>query len=497
MSRILFSWIGGADWGSLEDGAEPGPILRTLTDDKWKDQFDEVHLLNNYDKKGSSFKKALRKKTKIKIVCRDVKLTSPTNFGEVDEATRELIRSVPSDSQLIFLCSPGTWVMSSVLVLIAHNEFERSTLLEASKEAGVVEIEMPFQIAVRDVIDRADNALNKISQGRRPYAREFESIKHDCGPMRLAIKRASLVVQRQLSILIEGEPGTGRQMLAQCIHNENSHPKTGRADFLAINCSAHPDDQLEVKFFGSVQAQSQQGEVRHTRGLLQKSSSSTLYVSEIDTLVPYLQARLVETIAQNKDENYKKRPRLIFSSTRPLNEAVIEGSFRRDLFYAITQDVIFLPALRDRGVTDLELITDDLLLRLKNDLFLEKRDMGKLKLDRSARKLLEVSPFEGNVRELESILVRALVYSEGVTITKSDMEAALGVNRSSSSGDDVLNRALDEDFILDEVLDEVTRHYLARAKTSTKSLRQAAKALGFKNYQTLANRIKKLEGFDW
>jgi hypothetical protein len=51
--------------------------------------------------------------------------------------------------------------------------------------------------------------------------------------------------------------------------------------------------------------------------------------------------------------------------------------------------------------------------------------------------------------------------------------------------------------VLDDVLDEVTRHYLARAKTSTRSLRQAAKALGFKNYQTLANRIKKLEGFDW
>ncbi len=90
-----------------------------------------------------------------------------------------------------------------------------------------------------------------------------------------------------------------------------------------------------------------------------------------------------------------------------------------------------------------------------------------------------------------------MVYSKQPIISKDDIEEALGVTRVGTITDDIMNRPLDEDFVLDEVLDEVTRHYVARAKRNTKSLRQAAKVLGFKNYQTLANRIKNLKDFEW
>ena len=161
------------------------------------------------------------------------------------------------------------------------------------------------------------------------------------------------------------------------------------------------------------------------------------------------------------------------------------------------EDTIFLPALRDRGIKDLELITDALLVRLKKELKSEGAGIDQKHLDRKARRALEVFPFEGNVRELESVLVRALVHSTRETLGTSDIESALTTNYAGHTADNVLNRSLDESFVLDDVLDEVTRHYLTRAKNSTSSLRQAATALGFKNYQTLANRIKKLQGFDW
>ena len=95
------------------------------------------------------------------------------------------------------------------------------------------------------------------------------------------------------------------------------------------------------------------------------------------------------------------------------------------------------------------------------------------------------------------MLVRAIVHSKKPIISKEDIEDALGVTRVGTIADDVMNRPLDENFVLDEVLDEVTRHYFARAKRNKKSIRQAAKVLGFNNYQTLAHRIKNLEGFEW
>ena len=495
MNRILCSWIGGTDWDvydgqSKKDGL--GPILRTLSDSEWAD-VDEIHLLNNYDKrKGSDYKKFLSRKIKSKIVCKDVRLTSPTNFREVDEATTILVRSLPKDSELTFLCSPGTYVMSSIWILLSHNQFP-ATLIESSKEAGVKRIDVPFDISVRDLIDRADQARIKISSGRRPYSPDFEVIQHDCAPMRNAIHRASLIASRGINILIEGETGTGRQLLARCIHK-----KSRRKQFLSINCSAHTENDLEHQLFGTERVDGAYGETRRTRGLLRKHADSTLYIEEVDSLAPFLQTRLLQELSHDDmKDGLKKRPRLIFSTARPIAESVSKGHFRRDLLYRIMEDTIFLPALRDRGIKDLELITDALLVRLKKELKSEGAGIDQKHLDRKARRALEVFPFEGNVRELESVLVRALVHSTRETLGTSDIESALTTNYAGHTADNVLNRSLDESFVLDDVLDEVTRHYLARAKNSTPSLRQAATALGFKNYQTLANRIKKLEGFDW
>ena len=491
MTRILCSWIGRADWTSLKPGKDPGPILRTLQDSDWN-TVDEIYLLNNYERKADEFKKSLSRKTKAKIVCKDVKLSSPTNFEEVEKAASQLLKTLPASAELILLCSPGTWVMSSCFVLQAHNAYPTARLLEASKEAGVVEITVPFDISVPYIIERIDAERRAATGNRRDYVLEFEEIKHDCQSMRDAIKRANHLAHRSISVLIEGESGSGRNLLAHCIHRK-SNPSI--SNFHYINCSAYSDDQLERELFGHTLDGTPRGERSRTRGLFQKNKGSTLFIEEVDALPSHLQTRLLHAIADSR--NRSRGFRFIFSSTRSLKEAVADGSFRTDLFYQIAEDVIWLPPLRDRGTRDLTLITDDLMRKHKEALKNERDDIHETVLDSKARDALNAFPFKGNVRELSSVLVRAIVHSKTPMISKQDIEDALGVTRVGTLSDDLMDRPLDEDFVLDEVLDEVTRHYLARAKASTPSLRQAAKALGFKNYQTLANRIKKLEGFDW
>jgi len=493
MSKILCSWIGGTDWlvqeGTPREEDDLGPILRTLRNKEWAEQVSEIRLLNNYPgRKSAVFKKWLAKETKAKIICKDVELTSPTSFTEVDQAATALVRSLPEDAQLIYLCSPGTYVMSSVWILLSHNQFP-ATLIETSPQADVKEIDVPFNISVRDLIDRADRARAELSDGRRTYFPEFEEIQHDCKAMREAIAKAANLARRKISVLIEGETGTGRELLARCIHK-----KSGKTHFDSINCSAYSPEQLERELFGVFREEAKAGETRKTRGLFQRGRDSTLYIAEVDSIPGYLQTRLLQEITKNKGTT---KQRLIFSTATPLGESVAEENFRRDLFYQITEDVITLPPLRDRGIKDLNLICATLMRRLRQKLKDEASNMAEKELDRSAMRALEIFPFEGNVRELETVLARAMLHTTANVVNKEDIETALTINRSSQTIDSILSRPLDDDFVLDDVLDEVTRHYLARAKTSTRSLRQAAKALGFKNYQTLANRIKKLEGFDW
>jgi len=500
MKRTLCSWIGETDWlvqeGKPRKEDDLGPILRTVIDEKWADQIGEVRLLNNYPgRRSAEFKKWLSKKTKAKIVCKDVKLSSPTNFTEVDRITIELLRSLPDNPPLLFLCSAGTFVMSAVLILISHNQFP-AMLIEASEKGGVKEIDVPFNISVRDLIERADRARGEISGGRREYLPDFEAIKYDCRKMRDAVAKAASLANRGINLLLEGETGTGRELLARCIHK-----KSKKDHFDVINCSAYMPEQLERELFGTVREDAKSGETRETRGLFRKSRSSTLYISEVDTLPAYLQTRLVQEIDR---EAQVTRQRLIFSSSLPIADAVAVGSFRRDLFYRITGDVITLPPLRERGLTDLRLITEHLIRELKLRLKNEDAKIPEKQLDRSAQETLWAFPFDGNVRELETVLARAMINTEDNTIRREDIERTLELNRGSHIGDGILNRPLrpaevkydpkvrDDYVVLDHVLEEVRQHYLGLAKASHRSIRKRANALGI-NYQTLAYRENRPE----
>ena len=510
MSEILCSWIGDTDWlvqeGTPKKEDDKGPILRTLENKDWANRISEIHLLNNYEnrkanRKSADFKKWLAKKTDAKIVCKSVDLISPTSFTEIDQIATALVRSLPQNANLIYLCSPGTYVMQCVWILLSHNIFP-ATLIESSKEAGVQEIEVPFNISVKDLIDRADRAREQISDERRQYLPEFEAIQHDCPAMREAVAKGENLASRRISVLIEGEDGTGRELLASCIHK-----KSGRIHFDSINCDASSPEQLERELFGIIREEAKPGETKRTRGLFQKSRDSTLYIGNVDTLPPQLQTRLLQQINEHEG---KTKQRMIFSSSPSLGAAVANGTFRRDLYYLIIQDDISLPPLRERGVKDLELISQALIRRLRSDLQDEGDNTSKKVLDQSAQRALEVFPFEGNVEELLTVLKRAILNSTDTIISRSDIDDALRVSRSSQTIENLLSRplrpadmkfvredrslALDDGYlVINDLLDEVRKHYVGLADKKTRNPSQAANALGLKNYQTYLNWYNKFK----
>ena len=495
MAHILFSWIGGTDWNSFGSDSDSGPVLATLSDPDWGIP-DEVRLINNYpDRKSVDFAKWITKKTGLKVIAKDVELSSPTNWREVYEQTVDLVEPQQAGNDLTFLCSPGTYVMASVWILLAQTKFD-ARLLESSIEGGVLEIDVPFDISADY---RRDENRRKAQTGSGiGTPREFADIKHRCSAMKVAVQRAYRVAGRNLSILLEGEPGTGKGLFASAIHNVSERRER---KLYSINCNAYESSQLETELFGE-EFDALKGERQYKKGLLEKAHHSTVYIDEVNALPGHLQVKLLRAIEDkqvtpiNGDRPRRFDVRFLFASSRPLSEEVKSGRMNIDLFYRITEDVIQLPPLRDRG-DDITQIIDDRFASHKESLKEEDSKIEKKKIGAGARKALKAYPFPGNVRELSNVLARVLVHSAGNTITKEEMEDALGVARITSDDAEILNRPLDDDFSLDDVLADVSKHYIRRAQGIGGSLRKTAGLLGIKNYQTLRKRIDNLKDFEW
>ncbi len=503
MRRLLFSWVGGADWNARDGKVkEPGPIARTLADKAWG-ALDEVHLLNNYlERKPAELKKWLADKTPASISCSNAALSSPTNFAEVYQAADQLVRGTQaensSECELIFQCSPGTYVMSAVWIILSNTRHP-ATLIEASKEAGVVKINVPFEFSVDVLIERADQARREVSTGPRLDTPEFKNIIHDCRPMRRAVERALRVAPRSIRVLIEGESGTGKELFARFIHAQSSRRTR---PLHTVNCGAIPENLLEVELFGSEIEDPLEGATKKNRGRFEQADHSTLFLDEVSELPMHLQVKLLRAIEDGEitrvggTRPVKLHVRYLCGSNRPLNEEVAKGRFRADLFYRLAEDVISLPPLRERG-DDISLITNYLMEALSDKLKLEKKDQGPWTLSAGARNVLKRYAFPGNVRELANILTRAIVHAESLEISRAEIQDALNIARVPEDAGKVLERRLDENFDLTALLDEITRHYIARAGEQTdKNRSKAAALLGFNHYQTLSKRMQKL-GIKW
>ena len=496
MAHTLFSWIGGADWKSFDGDANPGPILATLSDTTWGVP-DEVRLINNYsDRKASDFRKWIGKKTGLQIACTDVDLTSPTNWREVYEQVVDLVEPHNENNELTYLCSPGTYVMSSVWILLSQTKFE-ARLLESSIEGGVVAIDVPFDISADY---RRDENRRKAQTGSSTATpAEFADIKHSCRAMKNAIQRANRVATRGLNILLEGESGTGKGLFANAIHNVSNRKDK---KLYSINCSAYDATELETELLGQEFSGGLRGERQSKQGIFEKAHKSTLYIDEVHALPGHLQIKLLRALEDKEvtpiDGKKPKRVdvRYIFANSTPLAEEVRSGRMHTDLFYRITEDVIQLPPLRDRR-EDITQIIDDRFSKHKESLKEEDSGIGKKKLSVAARKALKAYSFPGNVRELSNVLARSIVHSKGATITKEEVEVAMGVAMITSDDTEILNRPLDDNFSLDDVVADVSKHYIRRAQSIGGSLRKTAGLLGITNYQTLRKRIDNLKGFEW
>lgn len=245
----------------------------------------------------------------------------------------------------------------------------------------------------------------------------FESIIGQSKVLLHVLEMASRVAQRDSTVLIRGETGTGKELLARAVH-QNSQRKD--QPFVTINCGAIPKDLLESELFGHARG-SFTGAFAQKRGKVESADGGTLFLDEIGELPVELQVKLLRLIQQGEIEKIGATEpitvdvRIIAATHRNLQSLIEDGLFREDLFYRLAVIPLELPPLRER-VDDIPELVQALFLRAK-----AKHSLPNLKLPPHLVAYFCGYRWPGNVRELENVIERLTVLSTGDAIAANDL----------------------------------------------------------------------------
>jgi DNA-binding NtrC family response regulator len=426
-------------------------------------------------------------------------LSGPTQFGEIYEAAvraceKAVDQRKEADVRLTFHLSPGTPAMAAVWIILAKTRFP-AELIESSREHGVRTASVPFEISadfLPDLLRRPDRELERLSAGLPPEAPEFADIVHRGSAMKRIVLRARRIAPRSVSVLVEGETGTGKELLARAIHRTS--PRRERA-FIAVNCGAIAPDLVESELFGHEKG-AFTGAVARRKGHFLEADGGTLFLDEVGELPKPAQVKLLRALQEKEvlpvgsSRPQKIDVRVIAATNRSLPADVASGAFREDLFHRLAVAVLRLPPLRERR-EDMGLLIDHVLAQVNRE-GAEQPGYVTKTLSAGARNLLHSHPWPGNVRELQNTLRRAAIWTPESRISAEEMREALLPASSGGEADKVIGRPLDEGLDLSDLLAGVARHYLERALDEAHGNKTKAAALvGLPSYQTFTNWMKR------
>ena len=290
------------------------------------------------------------------------------------------------------------------------------------------------------------------------------------------------------TVLITGETGTGKELAARAIHH-NSPRRTNR--FVAINCSAIPETLLEAELFGHARG-AFTGAVGNRQGRLEQAHKGTLFLDEVGTMSPALQAKLLRVLQEREFERVgdshtiKIDVRVIAATHSDLAKMVAEGTFREDLYYRLNVIPIRVPPLRERR-DDIPLLVQHFLQKLSED-----AGRGAMTMSQDAMRRLMAYPWPGNVRQLENAIERALAFNHGRTqIDVPDLTPEIQSQSATVDSSELWFPLDGMDF--ESYIGGVELTLIRRSLERTQgNKRQAAKLLNLKR-TTLIEKLKRLE----
>ena len=362
-------------------------------------------------------------------------------------------------------------------------------------------------IQINRMVMRQKEELLEENEQLRAQVRDryrFENIIGDSPAMHEVFATVGQVANSRATVLLLGETGTGKEMIAKAIHYNS--PRKDKP-FIRVNCGALTGTLLESELFGHVKG-SFTGAIRDKVGRFEAADGGTIFLDEIGTLEPQLQVKLLRVLQEREFERVgdtqtiKVDVRVIAATNVDLQEEVAKQQFREDLFYRLNVVSVYLPPLRNRREDIPRLI----------DYFLDKYNaMNERRLRRISREMLNVLlryPWPGNVRELENAIERAVVLSNDEDFTEEllplsvRMFAAQRRSNQTSESIETLTKRLAEQSIADYelregeiyslVVDQIEKALIERALHKCGNVKtKAADFLGI-NRNTLNKKVKDL-----
>ncbi len=309
---------------------------------------------------------------------------------------------------------------TAVIMMTAYGTVEGA--VQAMRLGAYDYIQKPFNLEELEL--KAERALEHrrllsrlMEFDRRDLVGRFDNIVGESPSMRRVFEMISKVAPSNATVLILGETGTGKELIAEAIHR-NSARKDG--PFVKINCAALPENLLESELFGHERG-AFTGADRQRAGRFELANEGTLFLDEIGTMSPGTQAKVLRVLQEREFERLggtrtiKADVRLIAATNRDLEQAITDGEFREDLYYRLNVVTFRMPPLRERKEDIIPLGTF-FLQRFADDLKKTMRGFSP-----AALRLLTRHNWPGNIRELENTVERAVLMADGQVIEPKDL----------------------------------------------------------------------------
>jgi two-component system response regulator AtoC len=381
-----------------------------------------------------------------------------------------------------------------VILLTAHGS--EKVAVAAMKQGAYDYLTKPFDIdEVAVVIERALEARRLRVDNRRLAAEQTlgRRIVGDSRPMRRLLEATSRVASRDVTVLVRGETGTGKEFVAELLHAQSTRSSKPLVRF---NCAALPAELADAELFGHVRG-AFTGATATRPGFFSQADGGTLILDEVGELPLAIQAKLLRALQEGEIQPVgsgrieKVDVRVVASTNRDLAADVKVGTFREDLYYRIAVVELVVPPLRDRK-DDIPALADEFARR-----YGERFGLGNVSLEGALVDALVHTDWPGNVRQLENTIARLAALSSGGVIGLADFQAA-----ESSSSANSLPAAADSDHAdppidarngpsLKEQVEAFERGLVGRALDSTGGNQsEAARRLGVSRV-TLIDKMKK------
>jgi two-component system, NtrC family, response regulator AtoC len=337
------------------------------------------------------------------------------------DVIRELVATTPAEER------------PQILLMTAHATVESA--IEAMKLGALDYLQKPFEVdELLVVVNRAlDHQRLRTQHGYLLKERDEEfnqyGIVGRARRIQDVIRTAEMVAKTKSTVLITGETGTGKEMVARAIH---FHSPQRENPLVKVNCAALPENLLESELFGHVRG-AFTGALNNKKGKFALADGGSIFLDEIGTMAPPLQSKLLRVLQEREFEplgserSHKVDVRVIAATNRDIRQMVSAGQFQEDLYYRLNVIPIHMPPLRERR-EDIPLLVDHFVR--KHAQRAGKRIDG---LEPGVLEALQAADWPGNVRELENTVERAVVLSPGAKIGP-EVVRLLGVASAPPSG---------------------------------------------------------------